>query len=79
MFDACEDQRVNYPSLSALRSNGDPSPLQSLLERESALFFHSTTIYICKEAKESMMELLDSGSWDDQTIVQLFQYAHGVR
>lgn len=74
---ACEDQRVNYPSLSEL-SNSDSS-LSNLLERESALFFHSTTIFICKEAKESMMELLDSDSWDDQMVVQLFKYARGVR
>ena len=70
---------MNYPSLPALISNGNPSQLQNLLERESALFFHSTTIYISKEAKESMMELLNSDSWDDQTIIQLFEYAHGVR
>ncbi|KAK8800042.1 hypothetical protein WA588_002860 [Blastocystis sp. NMH] len=68
--------RVNYPSLSEL-SNSDSS-LSNLLERESALFFHSTTIFICKEAKESMMELLDSDSWDDQMVVQLFKYARGV-
>ena len=74
---ACEDQRVNYPSLSEL-SNSDSS-LSNLLERESALFFHSTIIFICKEAKESMMELLDSDSWDDQMVVQLFKYARGVR
>ena len=72
---ACEDQRVNYPSLSELSN----SSLSNLLERESALFFHSTTIFICKEAKESMMELLDSDSWDDQMVVQLFKYARGVR
>ena len=77
ILDAYEDKRVNYPSLSEL-SNND-SPLSNLLERESALFFHSTTIFISKEAKESMMELLDSALWDDQTIAQLFKYARGVR
>ena len=57
----------------------NPSQLQRLLERESALFFHSTTIYISKEAKETMLELLDSNQWDDQTILQLFKCARGVR